>query len=70
MGFLPQSFDQTACDLLLDRASLRVLGAPPDQVFIMKLFASRATETDDLAALWPKCSFATVDDAVGAFYAG
>ncbi len=69
-GFLPRTFDETACDLLLDRTSLRVLGATPDQVFIMKLFASRAADTDDLETLWPNCSFVTVEDAVEAYYAG
>lgn len=45
-----------------------MLGAPYDQVFLMKLNASRATDTDDLVALWPLCSFGTPERAVDAFY--
>ena len=33
--------------------SMRVLGAPLDQVFLMKLYAARDCDLDDLRALWP-----------------
>lgn len=34
----------------------------------MKLNASRAADTDDIEALWPHCSYADPEGAVGAFY--
>ncbi len=46
-----------------------VLGASFDQVFIMKVHAGRATDADDLEALWPRCSFETPDEAAVAYRA-
>jgi len=34
----------------------------------MKLFSSRAIDTSDLRSIWPRCSFKTVEVAVGAYY--
>ncbi|HEY9378579.1 MAG TPA: hypothetical protein VIQ02_15995 [Jiangellaceae bacterium] len=36
-AFLPATFEPDECEALLDRRTLRVLGAPFDQVFLMKL---------------------------------
>jgi len=66
--FLPATFKIEDCSLLLDTPTLRVLGAPMDQVFLMKLFAARAADTNDLEAIWPKCSYATAEEAAAAFY--
>ena len=66
--FLPATFREDECDLILERPSLRVLGAPLDQVFLMKLYASRAIDTDDLAVIWPGCSFESAEAAAEAFY--
>ena len=68
-AFVPATFNIEDCELILDRASLLVLGAPLDQVFLMKLFASRAIDTDDLETLWPHCTFESPELAVEAFYA-
>jgi hypothetical protein len=51
------------CEVLLEHRALRVLGPPPDFIFLMKLYAARAPDYDDLVALWPYCSFGTADEA-------
>ncbi len=68
--FLPATFNQDACEVLIDRPELTVLAAPFDQVFLMKLFASRAADVDDLNVLWEHCSFETPEAAASAFYLG
>lgn len=67
-GFRPATLLDDECEVLVTSDRLRVLGAPYDQVFLMKLNASRAADTDDLVALWPLCSFGTPERAVDAFY--
>ena len=68
--FLPRTFDEAECVVLLDRPGLTVLGAPLDQVFLMKLFASRAADVDDLEVLWEHCTFETPAAAAAAFHRG
>lgn len=68
-AFRPSGFDVATCRVLLDRSTLLVLGAPADQVFLMKLNAARAVDTADLRALWPLCTFESPQAAVEAFYA-
>ena len=68
-AFVPATFDRDDCTVLLDGPTLRVMGAPWDAVFLMKLYASRAVDTDDLEAIWPLCSFQSPEAAVDAFYA-
>jgi Nucleotidyltransferase of unknown function (DUF6036) len=68
-AFLPATFELDECDVLIDLPSLLVLGAPWNQMFIMKLNASRAVDTDDLVDIWPRCSFASFEEAIEAFYA-
>lgn len=65
---LPAGVDTKRCDILVDRASLRVLGLPLDQLLLMKLNASRASDTDGIEALWPHCSYPTAEAAAEAFY--
>lgn len=36
----------------------------------MKLFASRATDVDDLEVLWEHCTFTSPEAAAEAFHAG
>lgn len=66
--YLPATFDEAACHVLLDVQGLAVLGAPLDQVFLMKLFASRAADVDDLEVLWEHCSFEAPEEAAAAFH--
>lgn len=66
--FLPRTFEEADCTVLLDRPGLTVLGAPLGQVFLMKLFASRAADADDLEALWEHSGFDTPEAAADAFH--
>lgn len=67
-AFVPATFDESACEILLDHERLLVLGAGFDDVFLMKLFASRTVDYDDLVALWPYCSFPSAEEATRRFY--
>ncbi len=51
----------------MERSSLQVLGVPFDQLFLMKLNASRAVDTDDMEAIWPSCTFGSPEAAAEAF---
>lgn len=66
--YLPATFDEAGCETLLDHDALLVLGAPIDQVFLMKVFASRAADVEDIAVLWEHCSYETPEDAARAFH--
>lgn len=39
--------------MLLDRPELRVLGAPLDAVFLMKLRRASPADLDDMRSMWP-----------------
>lgn len=67
-AYVPATFEPKDCQILLDRPSLRVLGAPWNQVFLMKLYASRAVDADDMEAIWPHCTFASPEAVVDLFY--
>lgn len=67
-GYRPGGFDPTTCEVILERDNLIVLGAPANQVFLMKLNAARAVDTADLRAIWPRCSFESPTTAVEAFH--
>ncbi len=67
-AFLPATFELADCVELLDRPTLRVLGVSWNQLFLMKLNASRAVDTDDIEAIWPHCAFGSAEAAVEAFY--
>ncbi len=67
--FTPQTFDETACTVELDHPRLRVLGAPLQQVFVMKLFAARAVDLTDLTAIWSECGFESPEQAADLYFA-
>lgn len=66
-GFRPITFEEKDCDVLLDHSLLLVLGAPLDQVFLMKLYRVDAQDYEDLIRLWPQCHFASPVDAASQF---
>lgn len=68
-GFRPFTFDEGDCDVLLERRRLRVLGAPLEQVFLMKLYRVDAQDYEDLISMWPLCSFTSPADAAAQFAA-
>jgi hypothetical protein len=65
--FTPATLRESDCQVDLVRGRLRVLGAPLDQVFLMKLSASRASDLDDLVRLWPHCGFTSAATVVHAY---
>ena len=67
-AFVPQTFDEALCEVLLDRPRLRVLGLPLRDAFLMKLFAGRDRDQADLVVLWSHCGFAYAREAVDAMY--
>lgn len=67
-AFAPHTFDESACEVLLETSRLLVLGLPLRDVFLMKLYAGRARDHDDLVSLWPHTQFATAREAVDAMY--
>lgn len=68
-GFAPIGLELAVCSVLFERPSLRVLGPPPDVVFLVMLFAARGVDFDDLIALWPASAFTSPQDAVERFHA-
>lgn len=68
-GFAPVTLHEEECAVLSEHPRLRLLAAPLAQVFLMKLFAARERDWDDLVALWPTCGFTNVDQVVSTFYA-
>lgn len=68
-SFRPAGVELDRGTVVLDHPRLLVITAPLDQIFIMKILASRAADTDDIAALWPLTSFATPHEAAQAFRA-
>jgi hypothetical protein len=63
---LPQTLQLQACGVLLDHSRLKVLGAPIQQVFLMKVMAARTRDKPDLVAMWPELGL-TARDVVLAF---
>ena len=53
-------------DPVLETSTLTVYTATADAVFLMKLFAGRDRDWDDLVALWPLCSFESPQAAADA----
>lgn len=68
-GFLPQTLKEEECTVLLDHPRLQVLGAPLRQIFVMKLFASRALDVADLAAIWNEYGFDSPEQAAALYQA-
>ncbi|HET6909313.1 MAG TPA: DUF6036 family nucleotidyltransferase [Mycobacteriales bacterium] len=67
-AFAPQTFDESSCEVLLETSRLQVLGMRLRDAFLMKLFAGRARDHDDLVSLWPRTGFASAREAVEAMY--
>lgn len=67
--FTPQTLDESSCEVLLDSLRLLVLGLPLRDAFLMKLFAARGRDFDDMVSLWPHCGFADARDAVAEMHA-
>jgi hypothetical protein len=67
-GFRPSTLSDKDCEVLLDHPRLLVLGAPLDQVFLMKLYRVDAQDYEDLVTLWPLCGLQSPENAVALFH--
>jgi len=67
-GFQPATFREEDCAVVVDHPQLLVLGAPFDQVFLMKLYRAGAQDYEDLISLWPLSGFASPETAARMFY--
>lgn len=65
-AFAPATLREKDCPVLLQRGRLNVLGVPLSQVFLMKLYAARARDYDDLIVLWPRAGFRSPEQAASA----
>ena len=63
--FLPTDFDDARSTVVAEHSYLTVRVPHPDDVFVMKLHASRGEgDLADMVRLWPTCSFGTASEAV------
>jgi hypothetical protein len=67
-AFRPSTFDNAECSVIIDHPQLRVLGAPLQQVFLMKLFAARAVDIADLRTIFSESGFDSPEHAAELFY--
>lgn len=67
-SFRPVTFDVERCEVLVDDRRLRVLGAPFDQVFVMKLYAGRAQDDADMVRMWPLTGFQSPGEAEALYW--
>lgn len=63
----PLTLDEDECDVMLERGRLKVLAAPVDQVFLMKLDSDRTRDQMDLVLAWPATSFESAEEVLEAF---
>jgi hypothetical protein len=68
--FMPRDFEERRCTFELRMTNIDVLVAHPDDLFVMKLNASRGqSDFADLIRLWPLCSFGSEVSALERFAA-
>jgi Nucleotidyltransferase of unknown function (DUF6036) len=67
-SWTPAGLKEQDCHVLLEHPNLLVQGPPTDQIFLMKLSASRAPDVSDMVVLWPLCDFSGAEDVVNQFY--
>jgi len=67
-GFTPATFRIEDCQPLHESPRLLVLGAPFDQVFLMKLYRNDAQDFEDMIRIWPLCGFASAQQVVDLFF--
>jgi hypothetical protein len=69
VAFIPMTFRLETCELLLDHPQLRVFGASMRDLFLMKLYAARDPDIDDLEMIWPHTDFSSAQEVVAALRA-
>jgi len=65
----PLTLDENECGVMLEHGRLKVLAAPVDQVFLMKLDSDRTRDQMDLVLAWPATSFQSAEEVLDAFAA-
>jgi len=67
----PATLDVDACEVLLERGRLRVLGLPLRDIFLMKLNRGDPPDLVDMRSIWPVVSgaFASKAEVMVAYYA-
>ena len=65
--FAPVTLEESECEVLAEYPRLKLLGAPWAQIFVMKLYAGREQDREDLAAIWPRTGFTSAGDAARMF---
>lgn len=68
IAFTPIGLTSAHCSPVFAHKALTVVLPSPDWVFLMKLYAARAVDYQDLVALWPLCEFSSPADAVEKFW--
>jgi len=68
-GMTPRTLREAEFRTLREHPRLVVLGASWHDVFLMKMFAARDTDFDDLIKLWPLSGFTNPKVVVEEFYA-
>jgi hypothetical protein len=67
--FIPATFDQDECEVLLDHSRLLVLGATMRDVFVMKMYRAHPNDVADMIEIWPMTGFTDAQEVVDAFFA-
>jgi hypothetical protein len=65
----PLTLDEDECEVMLEHGRLKVLAAPVDQVFLMKLDSDRTRDQMDLVLAWPATSFQSAEEVLDAYRA-
>lgn len=66
-SFVPLGFDMATATIVYEHAALIVRTPPASTIFLMKLYAGRAPDHDDVVKLWPVSRFSTPEEAVAAY---
>ena len=66
-AYTPSGFDPAESRMIVRYGRLHVRAAPFRQVFLMKLYAARAPDYDDMVRLWPHTGFQSPQQAVAAY---
>lgn len=65
----PLTLHEEDCEVMMEHGRLKVLAAPVDQVFLMKLDSDRTRDQMDLVLAWPATSFQSAEEVLDAFRA-
>ncbi|MGB3675446.1 MAG: hypothetical protein WA988_13495 [Candidatus Nanopelagicales bacterium] len=65
--FAPLTLEESECEVLAEYLRLKILGAPWTQIFVMKLYAGREQDREDLVAIWSRTGFSSADAAAAMF---